>query len=879
MGIPISVLLLEDNVADAELAIRELRRAGFDPQWQRVETEADFVVALAVHPEVVLADYTLPQFDGLRALALVRERAPDTPFILISGSLGEEAAVAAIKQGATDFLLKDRMARLGTAVARALDEQRQRTAHKEHERKIARLMRIRAVIGGISSAMLRLRDRQKLLAEACRVAVIEGVFPVAWAIDLTDDSEALNVIAAHSADEQAGPRITQLMLGLPRSQRPSHRVVTERRPFVVNDLSVEPISGSLIAEIRSCGYRAFAALPLFVEGRVVAILKLMAGEQNFFDAEEIQLLEWMCADLSFALEAIEKAARLEHLAYFDSLTGLCNARLFQDRLNQFVQSARHDHGQVCVVVVDLKGFTLINEKWGRSLADEVLRQAGARFGQFVTEPFALGRIGADTFAAARPSDGEQVAMELRDEMFAALKHPFIINGQVVGISAQMGVALFPTDGSDGNAVFNNAEAALNLAKTSGESFAYFSAEMTERIALRRTLVEELSAALEHQQFLLHYQPRIDMVSGELIGAEALIRWQHPQRGLTPPLDFIRATEDSGLIVPLGAWVLEAVCAQQAAWRASHVPIVPVAVNISALQLENGKLLKTLRDALTTYALEARYLDLELTESAVVNNPIAATETLEALRKMGAGLALDDFGTGYSSLAHLRTFPFDSVKIDRSFVTDITINTGDAAIASAIIAMAHSLGLKVVAEGVETEGQFKYLRARDCDEMQGHYFSPAVDASAFEMLLRSGTRMPLPAPTPAGQQTLLIVDDEHGIRAALTRLLRPDGYRILCAASGDEGLELLALNDVQVIISDQRMPGMTGTAFLNTVRQLYPDALRIIFSGFTDVALLTEAVNRGAVYKLVVKPWNDELLREHIRDAFRTYRTARSAKIQ
>jgi diguanylate cyclase (GGDEF)-like protein/PAS domain S-box-containing protein len=993
---PLRVLVLEDSATDAELEIRELRRAGFDPEWQRVETESEFTAALALPPELILADYALPHFDGLTALAQVRARSLDTPFILVSGSLGEEAAVAAMKQGATDFLLKDRLTRLGSAVERALEEQHLRserrrldeqlagserqlraifdtepesvtlfaadgslikmnpagwrmldaesfeqvrdqsvyrllidedraafeaivaavfrgesgslefqidglkgrrrrlemhasplydgagaiesmlgiardiTARKEQEIKIARLSRIRAVIGGISSAMLRARDRDQLLNEACRVAAQDGVFPLAWVTLVDAHKQVFQIVALHGVDPTLFDPIQRALQALPDEQRPACRVASSGQRLVFNDVSTDTTSATLGESLQRSGYLSAAAFPLFVDGRVVAVLALLASERDFFDDEEIALLEWLTADLSFALASIEKSAQLDHLAYFDALTGLCNARLFQDRLNQFVEIARQEQSKVCVIVADIEDFTQINDSLGRAVGDEVLRQAGARFAQHLAEPFVLGRIGADTFAAAYARDDESVAAQIRDRMFEALQQPIVIEGREVRVAVQAGIALFPADGDDGSALFKSAEAALMMAKSSGEHYAYFSSEMNARIARRRLLQEQLGDAIKQQQFVLHYQPRVDMISGELIGGEALIRWQHPQRGLVAPLEFIDVAEESGLIVPIGAWVLNAVCAQQAAWQSAGLMIVPIAVNLSSVQFEKGDLLQTVRDALAAHALAARFLDLELTESAVMNDPVAATQTLQALQKMGAGLALDDFGTGYSSLAHLKRFPFDSVKIDRSFVTDITVNAGDAAIATAIIAMAHSLNLKVVAEGVETQGQFNYLRMRACDEMQGNFFSPAVAAEAFESLMRSDKRMPLPVSANADQRTVLLVDDEQGIRSALARLLRSDGYTILDAASGEEGLDLLALNPVQVVISDQRMPGMSGTTFLNTVKQLYPDTVRIILSGYTDLAVVTDAVNRGAVYKFLTKPWDDHFVRELVRDAFRRF---------
>ncbi len=999
-GRPLRVLVLEDSATDAELAIRELRRAGFDPEWQRVETESEFLAALALPPELILADYVLPHFDGLTALAQVRARLLDTPFILVSGSLGEEAAVAAMKQGATDFLLKDRLTRLGSAVERALEEQllrserrrldeqlasnerqlraifdtepesvilfaadgsllkmnpagqrmleaesleqiegqcfcalvidadraafeavvaaayrgesgalefqidglkgrrrrlemhasplydgsgaiesmlgiaRDITARKEQEIKIARLSRIRAVIGGISSAMLRARDRDQLLNEACRVAAQDGVFPLAWVTLVGAHKQVLQIVALHGIDPTSFEPIRRALLALPESQRPAGRVASGGQRLVFNDVSADQTIAALGENLQRGGFLSAAAFPLFVDGNVVAVLALLASERDFFDDEEIALLEWLTADLSFALESIEKSAQLDHLAYFDALTGLCNARSFQDRLIHFVEMARQDQSKVCAIVADIEGFTLINDSLGRAVGDEVLRQAGARFAQHLAEPFVLGRIGADTFAAAYARDDESIAAQIRDQMFEALRQPIVVEGREVRITVQAGIALFPVDGSDGSALFKSAEAALMMAKSSGERYAYFSSEMNAQIAQRRLLQKQLGDAIEQQQFVLYYQPRVDMISGELIGGEALIRWQHPQRGLVAPLEFIDAAEESGLIVPIGAWVLNAVCAQQAAWQSAGLMIVPIAVNLSSVQFEKGDLLQTVRDALAAHALAARFLDLELTESAVMNDPVTATKTLQALQEMGSGLALDDFGTGYSSLAHLKRFPFDSVKIDRSFVTDITVNPGDAAIATAIIAMAHSLNLKVIAEGVETQGQFNYLRMRACDEMQGNFFSPAVTAEVFESLMRTDKRMPLPASATADQRTLLLVDDEQGIRTALSRLLRSDGYTILSAASGEEGLELLALNAVQVIISDQRMPGMSGTTFLNTVKQLYPDTVRIILSGYTDLAVVTDAVNRGAVYKFLTKPWDDLLVRELVRDAFRRFHAGR-----
>jgi len=745
------------------------------------------------------------------------------------------------------------------------------TERIEQEHKIARLNRIRAITSGISSAVLRLRTRDELLQEACRVATTEGVFPIAW-IRITERHPNRPDRIIWHGDDSTHDLVLRLSRSeiWPEADRPSHRAARNRRPVVINDLFTDPSVAPIRNELLQHGYRSCAAFPLRVEGSVVAVLTLMAKEQGFFDTEEAALLEALAADLSYALEYIEKSQRLDYLASYDTLTRLANARLFGDRVEQFVNAAREERHTVCVVVMDLERFTQINDTLGREAGDELLRQVAIRFEETLREPYTLGRIASDTFAAASPGQSESIVRKLPDLLFEALQRPFKIGSRDVHVAAQAGIALFPMDGEDGGMVFKNAEAALKLAKSSGQRSEYYSSEMNARIAERRLLEEQLRTAVAARQFVLHYQPRVDMVSGELAGAEALIRWQHPEKGLVFPGDFIAVAEETRSIVEIGAWAIDAVCKQQAAWINVGLDVVPIAVNLSSVQFDHDDLLSVVQGALSAHGLDAKLLELELTESAVMKDPFAAAKTLQALRKMGIGLALDDFGTGYSSLAVLKRFPFQSVKIDKAFVADITHNAEDAAIATAIIAMAHRLNLTVVAEGVETKGQFNYLRTQDCDEMQGNFFSAAVPSDAFESQLRGSKRIQLPTETDEGR-TLLLVDDEAGVLAALTRMLRSDGYRILSASGGEEALELLAVNRVQVIISDQRMPGMSGTEFLNIVKQLYPDTVRIILSGYTDLQVVTESVNQGAVFKFLTKPWDDDALREQVRDAFRRSR--------
>lgn len=760
-----------------------------------------------------------------------------------------------------EFTFSGRLARLVLAndVTQRLDQ----------ERKISRLNRIRAITAAMTSAMLRLHDRDALLQEACRVATTEGVFAFAWIRFIDRSINDAGPIIWHG--EPGAHALLERFLASeawPESDRPSSRAAQGRRPVVINDMAAEPMLYPVRQEMLRHELRSCAAFPLFAGGAVVAVLVLLAKEQGVFDAGEIELLDLLTADLSYALESIEKSRQLEYVTSHDILTGLPNAHLFAKRLEQFVNASREESSSVCVIAIDLERFTQINDSLGRDVGDGVLREVAHRFRGALKEPYALARIGADTFAAAIPSHVDLT--RLPDRLLDALQRPFEVSGQEVILSAQAGVALFPTDGADGGIVFKNAEAALKHAKSSGQRCEYYSSEMNARIAERRLLGEQLRAAIAAREFVLYYQPRVDVVSGKLVGAEALIRWQHPTRGIVSPSNFIPIAEETGLIVPIGAWAIDEVCRQQTEWLADGVRIVPMAVNLSSVQLDRADLLKVVREALAAHRLDSKYLELELTESAVMNDPFAAATTLRALREIGVSLALDDFGTGYSSLALLKRFPFRSVKIDQSFVMEVTRNADDAAIANAIIAMAHQLALKVVAEGVETEGQWNYLRLQGCDEMQGSLFGAAAPVDTFESLLRGHVRLPVLKVPATDRRTLLLVDDEAGIRSALTRMLRKDGYRILTASSGAEALDVLAVNPVQVIISDQRMPGMSGTEFLAIVKQLYPDTVRIILSGYTDLQVVTESVNQGAVFKFLTKPWSDDLLREQVRDAFRRF---------
>jgi EAL domain-containing protein (putative c-di-GMP-specific phosphodiesterase class I)/CheY-like chemotaxis protein len=380
---------------------------------------------------------------------------------------------------------------------------------------------------------------------------------------------------------------------------------------------------------------------------------------------------------------------------------------------------------------------------------------------------------------------------------------------------------------------------------------------------------ELRHAIGSDQLRLYYQPLADLRSGQMVSLEALVRWQHPQLGLIPPLQFLPLAEATDLIDAIGYWVLRRACRDLRTWIDNGFPDMRVALNISPHQFRDPRLLEHIEEAVSEAGIEPSLLSLEVTEPVLIQDPPASAATLRQLKDLGVSLLLDDFGTGYSSLTWLKRFPFDRVKIDRAFIRGVLTNADDEAIAKAIIAMAHHLGIRVVGEGVESEEQCEFLRRHMCDEIQGYFYSPPVTPKEIEALLVEGRRLPDHLlRIQKKPRTLLLVDDEANILAALKRLLRRDDYNILVANSGPEGLDLLAQHEVDVIVSDQRMPGMTGVEFLRTAKGIHPNTVRIVLSGYTELQSVTDAVNEGSIYKFLTKPWDDQLLREHIAEAFK-----------
>ena len=603
----------------------------------------------------------------------------------------------------------------------------------DRQQKLANLARIRAVSSEINAAMLRIHDREELCREACRIAVGAGGFTLAWVAAVDPGVMQLRPVAREGPWRDYLERIP-LSLNEADGEKfgLAGRAVSEKKPMIVEDMQEDP-RVLLRAGARERDLQSLVVLPLLVSDAAVGVLVIYANEIGFFDQSEMKLLLELAANISFALDHIEKSAKLNYLAYYDELTGLANRSLFLERVAQYVRSAASGGHKLGLFLIDLERFKNINDSLGRSAGDALLQQVAAWLTRNAGNAGLVARVGTDHFALALPvvkQDGDVVQL-LENTTAALLRHPFRLNDAVFRVSAKVGVALFPDDGADADTLLRNAEAALKNAKRSNEPYLFHTQKMTEMIAEKLTLENQLRHALDNREFVLHYQPKVNLASGKLTGAEALIRWNDPRTGLVPPGRFISILEETGLIHEVGRWALRQAIEDYLRWRRAGLAAVRIAVNVSALQLRSRGFIDEIKQAIGGDAHAAAGVELEITESLIMEDIRGNIASLQAVRALGVSIAIDDFGTGFSSLNYLAKLPVDTLKIDRSFVLDMTVAPEGLALVSTIIDLAHSLKLKVVAEGVETEEQSRLLRLLNCDEMQGFLFSKAVPSESFE----------------------------------------------------------------------------------------------------------------------------------------------------
>ena len=610
------------------------------------------------------------------------------------------------------------------------------TDQKLAEERIGRLNRVYAVLSGINAALIRVTGRQELFEEACRIAAEAGRFKIAW-IGVADPKAGRVSVAASAGD------VGDYFDGLPErilDIRPGARTLVaqalhEKRPAVSNDIRNDPERSNRPALLER-NVNSIAALPLLVRGEPVGVLTLLATEAGFFDEEEMRLLLELAADIGFALDHIEKEEKVHYLAYYDPLTGLANRSLLLERLSQELSGAAREHHRLGLAIVNIERFKTINDTFGRHTGDALLRQIALRLTELTGNPSHVARVAPDHFAVIMPQvrTDEGLIARLEEGHRRLDGEPYVAEGRELRIATRAGVAIFPADGTDAEALFRNAESALKKAP-SGEAFLFYTPKMTERVAERLTLENDLRFALERGEFVLYYQPKIDLPSRAVVGMEALIRWRSRDRGLVPPLEFIPLLEETGLILPVGVWALQRAALQHREWSEKGLHPPRVAVNVSAIQLRQREFVGALAQAIAG-GVAPTAIDLEITESVVMEDMDANIDKLKAVRALGVNVIVDDFGTGYSSLGYLAKLPVQALKIDRSFVSAMADNSDAMNLVQTIISLGHSLRLKVIAEGVESEPQAKFLALMRCDEAQGYLFARPLDPAALEALLAS-----------------------------------------------------------------------------------------------------------------------------------------------
>ncbi|HEX8919585.1 MAG TPA: EAL domain-containing protein [Chloroflexota bacterium] len=696
MSAPLAILLVEDSERDAELATLALIEGGYEPTIHRVDTAQDLMTALDRQAwDIIIADYSMPQFSGLAALEFVRQRGLDIPFILSSGTVGEDIAVEAMKAGAHDYVMKDNLARLVPAVKRELreaDHRRQRrraeAALQESERRF-RAMFDQAAVGVAQSDLdgRWLVVNQRLL----------DLYGYSW--------EELSCLhfndITHPDDVDADLRqFDRLRAGEISSYAMEKRFVRKDGSVVWANLTV-----SLVRDDEGA--------PQYTMAVVEDISERKRGE-----------------------------ALLRHQALHDALTDLPNRTLLLDRLEQATRRARRCHICVALLLLDLDRFKEINDTFGHQVGDRLLQELGARLqllvrlSDTVARPggeteidVAVARLGGDEFAILLSEADAFGAARVAERLIADLSRPYVVDDQALDIGASIGIALYPEHGHSAELLLQHADVAMYEAKRAHAGFSLYDASHDPYTRGRIALIADLRRAIERNELLLYVQPKTDIQSGRVIGAEALVRWQHPTEGFIPPMQIVELAEHTGLMKPLTLWVLATALEHCRDWRAAGLDI-PVAVNLSARSLHDHQLVQVVGESLLASELPPSSLLLEITETAVMIDPERASTIIGQLDAIGVKISIDDFGTGYSSLSYLKELPAAELKIDKSFVLELDLTTEDEPIVRAAITLAHDFGMRAVAEGIESEATWERLRHLGCDAGQGYYIARPMPAAAF-----------------------------------------------------------------------------------------------------------------------------------------------------
>ncbi len=823
----ITVLLVEDTVEDAELLIREMRKGGLEIVAHRVDTREALEQALPqLRPDVILCDYALPGFGGMTALQTVKQRCPDTPFIFVSGTIGEERAIEALKQGATDYVLKDNRARLVPAIRRSLNEAHERLARRraesereESEQRFRLFMQhlpgaaymkdlagrytyvspgVERVIGKKADAILGRSTREafpaahadqyvshdraaiasrKAVSTVDEVPTADGIrffhtqrFPIfdregktvlsgGIALDITER------IAAEKAQREGASLMNAIIesaldciLAIDHEGKilefnPAAEIMFGRAREAVLGKPLDELI--ILPRVRAAPRRGFAHYLAVGEGSILGKrleLTAMRADGTEFPIElaitpimsrTVPMFVGHIRDISERKKAEE---RLTYLAHYDALTGLPNRNLFQEQLSLASGRAKRSGQMLALMFLDLDRFKEINDTLGHATGDLLLQAIARLLKGSLRQVDSVARLGGDEFTiiVEEITDIEQV-ITIAEKVKAAFSDPIVVDGRELFVTASIGISL-DSGALDVDALLQTAGIAMHRAKEEGRNtYEFYASEMNEGRAGRLDMEILLRRAVARQEFVLHYQPIVAIKESRVVCVEALIRWNSPELGFVSPAQFIPLAEETGLIVPIGEWVLTTACLQAKAWQNQGIQPLRMSVNLSPRQFRQKNLVEMIAGVLEKTGLDANLLEVEITEGMIMHRADQAVAALERLNKLGVRLSVDDFGTGYSSLSYLKRFPVQTLKIDRSFVNDLTTDDDDASIVTAIIAMAKSLKLEVIAEGVETREQLAFLTRLHCDKYQGYLFSRPIPADDCIRLLERSAAITSCAP--------------------------------------------------------------------------------------------------------------------------------------
>jgi diguanylate cyclase (GGDEF)-like protein len=560
---------------------------------------------------------------------------------------------------------------------------------------------------------------------------------------LDENSARLRYGAAPSLPDAYAKAVDGMPVGAKAGS--SGAAAYRREAVVVADITTDPLCEDYKIPAAEHGIRSCWSTPILShQGAVLGVFSMYSKEPREPTDAETNLINVATHIAGIAIERKLAEDRIQFMATHDALTGLPNRTLLNDRLSQAVLYAQRYDRWVTVLFVDLDNFKFINDSLGHNAGDELLKTIAKRMVNCVRATDTVVRIGGDEFVVVvfdQPKDVDVIS-ETVLKIQSAIAEPVRLEGHDLRVTSSIGVANYPDNGVDANTLLANADAALYRAKDFGrDNFQFYTSELNTKIHGRFLLQEELRNAVARSEFVLHYQPQVDLRTGRLFALEALVRWKHPKLGMVPPIKFIPMAEETGLIMPIGDWVLREACRQNKAWQDAGLPPVTVSVNVSARQFRERNLVARVAGVLKGSGLDAKHLELEVTESLIMQDVDLAVSTMEELRRLGVQLSIDDFGTGYSSLSALKSFPVSRLKIDKSFIDGLLADENDRAVANAIISLGRTLNLRVIAEGVETEAQADFLRSVNCDEMQGYLFSKPRPASEIEDLLRATSGRP------------------------------------------------------------------------------------------------------------------------------------------